>query len=87
MWEFPNIRGHLTEADAAKEAEKLGLSVKSVRPIGSAGHIFTHVEWNMIGYEIIVESPTEELLFETGERIRENYAIPTAFRFILKAMK
>jgi len=87
MWEFPNVNGHLTEDEAKAEGERKGFFVKFVHPMGTARHIFTHVEWNMVGYEIVVDNCPADMVFETADVIRENYAIPTAFRFVLDAVK
>ncbi len=87
MWEFPNVGGHLTEAEAKAEAERMGFSVFSVRGAGSARHIFTHVEWDMIAFEIIVGKTPTDAVLEQAEEIRKSYAIPTAFRFVLDMME
>lgn len=87
MWEFPNVKGHLSEAEAAAEAERMGFAVKEIRQIGSARHIFTHVEWDMIGFAVTVGKSSSRLLFETAENILQDYAVPTAFRAYVEAMK
>ena len=87
LWEFPNVKGHLGETEAISEFENMGLSVSSIRSIGTARHIFSHVEWDMIGYEVEVEESADSLVFGSAETIRREYAIPTAFRFFADAMK
>jgi A/G-specific adenine glycosylase len=81
LWEFPNATGHLTESEAASEIGTMGFIVKSIRSIGSARHIFTHVEWDMIGYEIEIEGTSPDVVFETSVKIEGDFAIPTAFRY------
>ena len=50
LWEFPNLTGHLSTASAAETVRALGAAPLSVTPVGEAIHIFSHVEWHMIGY-------------------------------------
>ena len=80
MWEFPNTDGHLSGKDAV---ENCGYSweITDIRPIGTAKHIFSHVEWHMIGYEVTVAAEDDTLIWADAETIRETYAIPSAFRY------
>ena len=52
-----------------------------LQPILKAKHIFSHVEWHMIGYEITVSAEDPALTWADAETILETYAIPTAFRY------
>ena len=63
--------------------ENLGLSpdIREIRPAGTAKHIFSHVEWHMIGYEVTVAAEDPALTWADAETIRKTYAIPTAFRY------
>ena len=36
-------------------ARELGLMPVRVKKLGLARHIFSHVEWHMVGYEVIVD--------------------------------
>ncbi|WP_331465139.1 NUDIX domain-containing protein, partial [Terrisporobacter mayombei] len=46
---------------------------------GKGKHIFSHVEWNMIGYKVRVDELekkcTEQMLFVHPEEIERNYPI------------
>ena len=55
LWELPNCEGHLTLEQALEEARSLGVSPVRIRQLPAARHIFTHVEWEMTGYLILVE--------------------------------
>ena len=46
----------------------------------NATHVFTHVEWRMTGYLIETETPDPAFLWATAEEIRQNFAIPSAFK-------
>ena len=54
-------------------------------------HIFSHVEWQMIGYRIRVDelenSCTEKMLFVHPEEIQAEYPIPAAFETYTKEME
>ena len=46
----------------------------------NATHVFTHVEWRMTGYLIETAEPDPAFLWATAEEIRQNFAIPSAFK-------
>jgi len=69
MWEFVMKDGLLS-------AEQVGGKVKK---LGKSKHIFTHVEWHMVGYLVEVEK-TDGGVWVTAEELHETYAIPAAFR-------
>ncbi len=47
LWEFPNVKGHLTP-----EEVKLLFPGQQMELLPDAKHIFSHVEWRMHAYEI-----------------------------------
>lgn len=55
LWEFPNVPGHLPEAEAAQWVAEQGLRLRQWNKALTAKHIFTHVEWDMVGYSMEVE--------------------------------
>lgn len=83
LYEFPNVDGHLSMDEAAAYCKKIGLAPVRIRPLDSAKHIFSHIEWHMTGYEIIVDEleKTNEkgFLFALPEEIGKAYPIPSAF--------
>jgi A/G-specific adenine glycosylase len=87
LWEYPNLSGHITENDISSWLTEQGLTPISIREIGEAVHIFTHVEWHMTGFaaECAEESPA--FTWHTAEEIREGFAIPTAFRAYTKQLE
>ena len=71
MWEYPNC-----------PIEDLPPLPEDVKEIGTAKHIFTHVEWHMTGYEAELDDNTaltSDILWVTPEEILEQYAVPSAF--------
>lgn len=55
-----------------------------IQPLGEAKHIFSHVEWHMIGYAIRVASMEGDkrgnLILADKEGARERYPVPSAYR-------
>lgn len=86
MWEFPNTGGHISGKEAV---EKCGVSGKihAIYPLGTAKHIFSHVEWHMIGYEVTVPEEDDALTWADAETILKTFAIPSAFRYFTGLLK
>jgi len=99
LYELPNIEGHLTKEEAAeqikswiwegdgKQEEKTtGITVE---PLGTAKHIFSHVQWDMVGYRVKIawenEKEPGKLLENTHffmvdrAALKEEYSVPSAF--------
>ena len=60
------------------------------RNIENAKHIFSHVEWRMQGYFILVEDTelkkSKDFIFIDKEEASENYPMPSAFSVYKKYM-
>jgi A/G-specific adenine glycosylase len=82
LWEFPNVEGHLTCEESKNKLKEWGITPSEIVSIKPSKHIFTHLEWHMIGYFVLVRSVEEdsEFIWATGEIIKEQYTIPTAFK-------
>ncbi|MDO5135449.1 MAG: A/G-specific adenine glycosylase [Eubacteriales bacterium] len=91
LYELPNVEGHLGEEAAVRYARELGLDPLYIRPLPEAKHVFSHVEWRMIGYLIRVasleKSHEKEILFAKKNEKEEKYAIPSAFGAYVRYMK
>lgn len=83
LYEFPNQEGHLTMEEVTAYSKKIGLMPVRIKKLEDAKHIFSHIEWHMSGYEIIVDEleKTNEkaFLFIHPEEIEKKYSIPSAF--------
>ena len=88
LYELPNVEGHLTQDEALAYSRKIGLAPLRIKPLGEAKHIFSHVEWQMIGYSIRVDelekSCTEKMLFIHPEQVEKEFPIPAAFEKYVK---
>lgn len=80
MWAFYHVDGHLTEQEVVSLLHKKGISPLSVVKLKNHRHLFSHIEWQMIGYEIEVAEPSPHFIWKTKEEIRHDTAMATAFR-------
>ena len=80
MWEFPSADGHLSAAECADAVREMGMEPLAVEKSVTAKHIFTHVEWHMIGYAVDTAAQSRDFVWADAGEIRENYAIPTALK-------
>lgn len=83
LYELPNVEGHLSRKEAIAYGNSIGLSPIRVKKLASAKHIFSHVEWHMIGYEILVDelekNCSEPMIFADRKELKEIYSVPSAF--------
>ena len=57
---------------------------ENVDKIGGGKHIFSHIEWHMTGYHILLQNKIENdsFVWVTREEMEETYAVPSAFEFV-----
>jgi len=82
LWEFYNCDGDLLPSEwLAMAGDAAGLVV-SVGQLTDHTHLFSHIEWRMKGYAIVVEKPFEidRMVWVEISRLRQEFSIPTAFR-------
>ena len=87
LWEFPMLDGHLSENEACSRLSEFGIKVSSIHPCGKASHIFTHITWNMKGMTVVCDAeklPEELGEFFAPERLRDEIAVPTAYRYFVE---
>lgn len=86
LWEPLNPEGSLSAAEVREMCLSRGITPGRITPLGEAKHIFTHLEWQMTGYEVTVSADSasipedrENLVWAAPEEIRDRYSIPSAF--------
>ena len=89
LYEFPGTEGHLKQSEAVRYAKSLGLMPIRIKKLGSAKHIFSHVEWHMVGYEVMVDELEKnmreqdaapgKIVFAELRELKEHYPMPSAF--------
>lgn len=77
LWEFPNTENHLRLEEAKAYIQSLGYHDFSIQVGKKLVHKFTHIVWDMISYDILLENPNNRL--RDRDLIEKEYSIPTAF--------
>ena len=85
MWELPNIEGFYSAGELETCLQLPKESILSVKDLGEARHIFTHIQWEMRGFEINLSDQCVleclgDLVWETPAVIRKNYPLPSALK-------
>ena len=83
LYELPNLSGWLSQDEVLDWLKQEGLSPIRIRRLSDAKHIFSHIEWHMTGYVVLVEElendSGKDMLFIEPKRTEEEYPIPAAF--------
>lgn len=84
LWEFPSEMGHLSISQIKKLFEERRLSVRNVERLSNSRHVFSHVEWDMRGYRVVLEQKetqenVDEKLWVPYDVLKDKYALPVAF--------
>ncbi|SET25712.1 A/G-specific adenine glycosylase [[Clostridium] polysaccharolyticum] len=84
LWEFPNMNEALSIEKLESILSEHGIHEYELELLGPGKHIFSHVQWHMIGYRIHLPKHDfewmEDLVWVTKDTIAKEYAIPTAFK-------
>lgn len=93
LWELPGLEEKLTPAKLRDYLETQNIHIRELLPMGEAKHIFTHVEWHMIGYRLILSelpkdySASLDIRWIKPQEIVDTYSIPNAFSAFTKHIK
>ena len=81
LYEFDSLPGILSEADLRKALRKQGFSVKKLRPLGPDRQVFSHLNWNLVGYAVeLTRNPaSSSLIFVSPETLESSFSLPSAF--------
>jgi len=88
LWEYISTEEHLSVEQVEALLERNDFPSYEMKLCGEAKHIFSHIEWRMIGYYIKLSKEErftdsdfyKELSWVTIADKKANYAIPSAFR-------
>ena len=89
LYELPHLPGHCKAADVRRALFDADYPVHHVRRLAPARHVFSHVEWDMIAYEVTLAPATgvaehgDALLWATPAELSSTYSIPSAFQYFL----
>lgn len=85
MYEFPSEDGHLSQEEVLALLKEKGLHPLRIQKLPDSRHVFTHKEWDMIGYAVRVDElepvggTQEGLLFIEPSLTEKEYPIPSAY--------
>ena len=92
LWELPGIEGEWSAAKLRKGLEGKGITIASMESLGSAKHIFSHLEWHMMGYHVRIQELPMEFLHDNayvmadGMELKSVYTLPSAFSAYTKGL-
>lgn len=92
LWEFPNLPGRLAQKEVRAYLQARGLHSKKIQPLPPARHIFSHVEWHLSGWEILLDESAPgvgeklaSLRWAVPQELISKYSIPAAFSYYFPA--
>ncbi len=96
LYELPGVDGHLSEKEAAEYwKEKFSCPIR-IETLPDGKHIFSHIEWHMKAYEVVLEMDKNNLMMRetqhswilaSKEDLKLTYALPSAFKAWKKYLK
>ena len=82
LWELPNTKRDIAIPSVLQD---FGIFKADISPLKGQKHIFTHIEWHMDCYFVMVTEKTEsDLYWITQEEAETTFALPSAFKKIWK---
>ncbi len=93
LWELPGITRRMDGEEMEGYLSAQGMVAEQVGNLGEAKHIFSHVEWNMTGYHVLLKELPQEytkdnaIVWADRAEINERYSIPSAFAAFTKTIK
>jgi A/G-specific adenine glycosylase len=93
LWELPGVENKLSLEEIKDTLKNMGVEAMHISTMGEAKHIFSHVEWHMIGYHVVMKGDlslfVKENSFVWADKgdIRDKYSIPNAFAAFIKEIR
>lgn len=90
LYEFPSLEEKMPPAKFKHYLKEIGLENRKIKSLGSTKHIFSHVEWHMNGYYILLEDAADlekipqNINFVSRESLDKEYTFSIAFHPYLK---
>lgn len=84
MYEFPSLLGKASLDEVKDWLSVQGVCAVRIEKLPESKHIFTHKEWHMTGYMVLVDGlepmhKDPSLMFVETQETEEKYPIPSAF--------
>lgn len=88
LYEFPAQEGFWREQQVEQWLREQGSQRFSIESMGRSRHIFTHVEWHMQGYRILLDQELAgDWIFVSWEQVRSSFPLPTALQAYWKEVR
>lgn len=91
LWSFPMMKNFKSPSEVEEYLKNQGLQVHRIEKLPSSTHLFSHIEWDMIGYAADVRSLSvnegDEGVWITPAMMEQNYSIPTAYKTYVEEVK
>lgn len=88
LYELPNVEGHLMPEQLSEAFCFDENAISAWERLPDARHVFSHVEWHMIGYRIILtKAIPENYIAAQKEEVKTIYPLPNAFGRYIKCIK
>lgn len=80
LYELPTLDGHLSQNQMTEALSLPPGAVEQIDVLPAAKHIFSHVEWHMTGYRVVLREGTPGLfMMVEKEALSSRYPLPNAF--------
>ncbi|GHU62436.1 A/G-specific adenine glycosylase [Clostridia bacterium] len=90
LYEFPNLPGHLNQNELKAFLQNQQFNYNNIHSFSPSKHIFTHIEWHMIAYQIdMTQKPDTKYIWAKLSELQDKYPIPTVFKnfFVSRSVK
>lgn len=80
LWQFPMAEGALTKEEAVSLPIFAEAQILRFVSMPACMHVFTHLEWHMTPYFVLLRKQSGPFLWTTPEELDAHYPLPSAFR-------
>ncbi len=91
LWGFPMMKDEKSPAEVENYLKSQGLSVENIKELPPSRHLFSHIEWDMTGYEVEVHGLSahedEAGVWVSPKEMSKEYSIPSAYRTYVQEVK
>ena len=84
LYQLPNLDGFYTEEALRQTLMQNGIQPVEITFLKQAKHVFTHIDWIMRGYRVLVACESDRYQWASARELDEQYALPTAFQIFLE---
>ena len=81
LWEFPLLKGHLSQTEIINYVQSLGLKMLKMMELPNTSHAFTHKDWDIIAYKVTIinPQPLNDFTLVLKDDLLKNYTLSSLF--------